>query len=119
MKRNAEFILSLIGSILSTIVWLFLCIVIIATAAAYTGSADDDASITIFLIGNIISLPIIVFAWLSTFKVREASSGWSIYLIVGGSIFIFSPFFVSGVLFLIAGILSVTHKTPTTHSISE
>lgn len=112
MSRTAEFVLGLIGSILMIIVWL-----IITAYLIYQGSlpVTGDTSDYIFLgqvFGDIfLNIPIIVLSWIATFKIKNGSKGWGIFLIVVGGLYALSFYSVCGVLLLIAGILAVVHQS--------
>ncbi|MEK4872405.1 DUF4064 domain-containing protein [Niallia sp. FSL W8-1348] len=108
MNRSAEYTLSMIASILLTIAWIigvFIFFLIVL------GPSIDDFSMFLVLylfIYSLISLPLVILIWVSTFKIKKNNQKWGIFTLVVGVIYTFSVYVVPGVLLLISGILMVT-----------
>lgn len=86
-NRTPEFVVSLIGVILGTVGWVPL--VIITIASGFVPSDQMPASLVVFLlIYSIIDVPLIVFNWIGTFKLKYKAHNWGIYFLVTGIIFL-------------------------------
>lgn len=108
MNNRVEFVLALIGTILSTIGWT-LSILYIISFAAITRPANP--SIGNFLVVIALSeLPFVVFNWAATFRLKYKPVGWAIYLIVSGCLLVFSPMILFAPLLITAGAISYCHK---------
>ncbi len=108
MNRSAEFTLSLIATIFLTIGWVFTSIL-----SVFVGMLSSDlafAWLTYLLVYSIITIPLLVLIWIATFKIKNNSKGWGIFLLVMGILYTISVYFVPGVLLLIAGIMMVAKK---------
>lgn len=86
MKRTAEFVLSLIGVILGTLGWFWLPV----SALIYLAIPDFTSfgSFIYFLIYAIIDIPVLVFNWIGTFKLKKHPAGWGFYFLVTGILFL-------------------------------
>lgn len=120
-NRKAEFILGIIGSSLAAVGILFTgmitLLMVLATSADHGMMTQDDIigiSFGIGFVGLNLLLAIVscVFGFIASFKLKSGVNvkGWSILLIVIGALCFFSYGFVTGVLFLIAGIMSVSKR---------
>ncbi|WP_088809541.1 MULTISPECIES: hypothetical protein [Listeria] len=117
INRKAEFIMSIIGASLAAlgvfIMGGFSIIMLFAASVDPVVTRDDfiDMSFGIGFIALSLLLAIAacVFGFIAAFKLKNGVSvkGWSIVLIVIGGISFFSYGFVTGVLFLISGIMSL------------
>lgn len=110
MNRSAEFTLSLIATIFLTIGWLFTSV--FATILGFVSGYDDSSFFwfSYLLIYSILTIPLLVLIWIATFKIKNNSKGWGIFLLVMGILYTISVYFVPGVLLLIAGIMMVAKK---------
>lgn len=86
-NRTSEFVISLVGAILGTIGWLPLFIVTIVDGSA-PSSPSSDALFIALLLYTLLDIPLTVFNWIGTFKLKKAPKGWGIYFLVTGIIFI-------------------------------
>ncbi|EMG27791.1 hypothetical protein X560_1361 [Listeria fleischmannii 1991] len=120
-NRKAEFILGIIGSSLAAVGVLLTGIitmfVVLATSADHGMMTQDEIIGISFSIGFIglnllLALVSCVFGFIASFKLKNGVNvkGWSILLIVIGALCFFSYGFITGVLFLIAGIMSVSKR---------
>ncbi|WP_026693121.1 DUF4064 domain-containing protein [Peribacillus kribbensis] len=111
MKRSAEFTLSLIGTILLTIGWAIGNL--ITSMAGFALITDEGASnFSLYSLGySIISIPLLVLIWVATFKIKNNSRGWGIFMLVMGILYTLSIYFIPGILLLIAGIMMAAKKT--------
>ncbi|MBM7644949.1 hypothetical protein JOD45_001158 [Scopulibacillus daqui] len=106
MKRNTEFTLSLIATIFLTIGWFFTAIMSFLLSFM-PADADGFGWFVYLLICTIFSIPLLVLIWIATFKIRNNSKGWGIFILIMGVFYTFSIYFVPGILLLIAGIMMV------------
>lgn len=117
-NRKAEFILAIIGASLAVLGVLIMGgIVLLATFSAVREApqmaTDDQIGMVIggVFIGINFILAVIasVFGFIAAFKMKNGTSvkGWSIVLVVVGGLCFFSYGSITGILFLIAGILSL------------
>ncbi|TCP32209.1 uncharacterized protein DUF4064 [Scopulibacillus darangshiensis] len=109
MKRNAEFTLSLIATIFLTIGWVFTGVVTILVG--FTPSTDGYGWFIYLMVYTLLSIPLLVLIWMATFKIKNNSKGWGIFILVMGVLYTLSVYFVPGILLLIAGIMMVAKKT--------
>lgn len=120
-NRKAEFILGIVGSSLAAVGILFTgmitLLMVLATFADHGMMTQDDIigiSFGIGFVGLNLLLAIVscVFGFIASFKLKSGVNvkGWSILLIVIGALCFFSYGFVTGVLFLIAGIMSISKR---------
>lgn len=120
-NRKAEFILGIVGSSLAAVGILFTgmitLLMVLATSADHGMMTQDDIigiSFGIGFVGLNLLLAIVscVFGFIASFKLKSGVNvkGWSILLIVIGALCFFSYGFITGVLFLIAGIMSVSKR---------
>lgn len=142
MERKTEFMLTLIGAILSGLFSLLMIgitflIGIGISATSYTASDDyyydsynysdslsaSEASIIIgaFAVISAIFIATAIFGFIAAFKVKKDSRGWGIAVFICG---ILSISTLHGILWLIAGIMMLARKTPkqepmTSHTLKE
>ena len=130
MERKTEFILTLIGAILSGLFSLLMIgitflIGIGISATSYTASDDyyydsynysdslsaSEASIIIgaFAVISAIFIATAIFGFIAAFKVKKDSRGWGIAVFI---CVILSISTLHGILWLIAGIMMLARKAP-------
>jgi hypothetical protein len=110
MNRTPEFTLSLIATGLLTLGWL---IGAFFTFCVGLAPVYDDSGYAFFgymVLYSIASIPLLVLIWFATFKVKNNSRGWGIFILVMGALYTLSIYFVPGILLLIAGIMMVSKK---------
>ncbi|WP_239257160.1 DUF4064 domain-containing protein [Listeria ilorinensis] len=121
MNRQAEFILALIGAIFNTFAALLVFFYVALIGLGVLASAADSyllpedyvfmgIGLIFFVIIGLVIAAGTVFGYIAAFKIKANSpkiKTFGIILIVLGGLQIFS---IQGILYLIAGILTVTHK---------
>lgn len=108
MNRTPEFVLSLIAVILNTFIWL---IQILSALTKVSWGSDDLAFSMAYAIGyGSIYFVMLLLLWVGTFKIKNNSKGWGIFILVMGALNTLSVSFISGVLLLIAGIMMLARK---------
>ncbi|WP_100489158.1 hypothetical protein [Sporolactobacillus pectinivorans] len=113
MKRKTEFVLSLIGNILASIIWFVMLLLMIVVCLIPAPDTYGSHLIPVFLITvNMITAAALVFTWIGAFMLSGNQLWWAIYTIMIGGVFIFSPYVVPGILFIIGGSISVAHYQP-------
>ncbi|MCE4052046.1 DUF4064 domain-containing protein [Bacillus sp. Au-Bac7] len=108
MNRTTEYTLSMVAAILLTIAWIIGAIV--AFVLGFEPVTDNTSMFFFYYLFtySLISLPLVILIWVSTFKIKKNSQKWGIFTLVMGVLYTFSVYVVPGVLLLIAGILMVT-----------
>ncbi|EUJ17229.1 DUF4064 domain-containing protein [Listeria aquatica] len=121
-NRKPEFVMTIIGASLAALGILItgpllLLILFAATASSMDQmmmSSDDIIGITFgagFIgLSLVLAIAACVFGFIAAFKMKNgtpAIKGWSIALIVIGALCIFSYGWITGILFLISGIMSL------------
>lgn len=131
MERKTEYVLTLIGAILNALLSAFFLIVTIFMGLAYTtvnsynqySTGDDyyydsysgtsgfeDKAVIIFLGVMVVwFIAITVFGFIAAFKIKKNLQGWGIATLVLGILSIAS---IQGILWVIAGIMMLSRKTP-------
>ncbi|MGX7420191.1 DUF4064 domain-containing protein [Carnobacterium gallinarum] len=131
MDRKTEYILALIGSIISALISglmiLFSAIMAFSLSATnalntgddyyydtYSSAADysnTDAKIGLafFVIITVFCIGMTILGFIGSFKIKNNKQGWGIVVLILG---IFSIASFQGILWLIAGIMMLSRKTP-------
>ncbi len=122
MNRQAEYILIIIGAVFSILSAIFYTIyaiflgsgieIIISASQNSDGFLFKSSIIIIFSVIFLILVAIAVFGFIAASKIKKDASNvntYAVILIVMGGLQIVS---IQGILFLTAGILLVTKKTP-------
>ncbi|PTY76224.1 hypothetical protein B5V89_18695 [Heyndrickxia sporothermodurans] len=110
MIRAAEFTLSLIAVIFLTIAWIIGGIITFFLGQTPVTDQVSGFWFFYFFIYSLLSIPLLVLLWVSTFKIKEDNQKWGIFTLVMGVIYTFSVYFIPGVLLFISGILMVTRN---------
>jgi hypothetical protein len=64
-----------------------------------------------YVIGyNSFHLTMCVLIWIGTFKIKNDNKRWGIFILIMGALNTLSPFFIPGILFLIAGIMMLARN---------
>jgi hypothetical protein len=108
MKRTPEFTLSLIGIIIFSLILL-----VRAFVSFYQAEAGSDFLFMKlpYVIGyHSFHLTMCVLIWIATFKIKNDNKSWGIFIFIMGALSTLSPYFISGILFLIAGIMMLARK---------
>ncbi|WP_205527788.1 DUF4064 domain-containing protein [Listeria costaricensis] len=134
MNRQAEFILALIGAIFNTfaalLVFFYVAMigigVLVSTADSYSYFLPEDyifmgIGLIFFVIIGLVIAAGTIFGYIAAFKIKADSpkvKTFGIVLIVFGGLQILS---IQGILYLVAGILTLTHKpeTPVDSSVQQ
>ncbi|WP_088825482.1 DUF4064 domain-containing protein [Listeria goaensis] len=122
MNRQAEFILTIIGAAFSIVTTIFIVIYALFMGMGIAASLEFASGnttawflgifVVIFGMIILISIASAVFGFIAAFKIKEdvpKVQTYAIMLIVLGGLQVSS---IQGILFLVAGILTVTKKTP-------
>ncbi len=98
----------MIAAILLTIAWIGGAI--IAFVLGFEPVTDDTSMFFFYYLFtySLLSLPLVILIWISTFKIKKNNQRWGIFTLVMGVLYTFSIYVVPGVLLLISGILMVT-----------
>lgn len=112
MKRTPEFTLSLIGIIIFSLILLARAFLSFYQAELEAGLGSEFMITKLpYIIGyHSIHLTMCVLIWIGTFKIKNDNKRWGIFILIMGALNIFSPFFITGILFLIAGIMMLARK---------
>ncbi|RDX02646.1 hypothetical protein [Listeria kieliensis] len=121
-NRKSEFVMTIIGASLAAfgilitgpLLILFLFAATASTMDHMMMSNDDIIGFTFGIgfiaLSLILAIAACVFGFIAAFKMKKgtmAIKGWSIALIVVGALCIFSYGWITGILFLISGIMSL------------
>lgn len=121
-QRKAEFIMTIIGASLAILGILFMGIMLallgIGTSINKDALTSDDV-IGLTVGGGIVfyffllAVAACIIGFIAAFKMKNGQNvkGWSITLIVVGGLCFFSYGWITGVLFLISGIMSVVKSS--------